>query len=197
MRRFLPILLLIWSAGVRAASDEFQAMLAAFISLDADFIQELYTETGELLDRQQGHMSLQKPRLMRWETSDPRQLMVCDGQSIFLYDPDLEQVIVRSWRDDPTQNPISLFTAEVDLDDWFAIERIDDRYLLTPLDDESLIASIQVYIDYADLPAGFRVVDRSGQVSEVRFNSTHFDRDFAEGHFSFVPPTGVDLLFDD
>lgn len=181
----------------QSAAQEFDVLMDSFSSISGSFIQTIYAESGEVIDQQQGVMSLQKPRLIRWETANPRQIMVCGGDSIYLYDPDLEQVVIRPWRDDPTQNPVSLFTADVDLSEWFAITREESGFDLRPTDPDSLISLIQVFVDASGMPSGFSVSDQPGQLSEVRFEDVSFDTELTPSVFRFAVPDGVDVIVDD
>jgi outer membrane lipoprotein carrier protein len=193
-----PFLLLVAdSIQAQSAAEAFAQMMASFTSVSGGFTQSIYAESGDLIDRQQGQMSLQKPRLIRWETATPRQLMICDGDSIYLYDPDLEQVVIRPWRDDPTQNPVSLFTSDTDLSQWFSIHREAGAFVLESLRPESLIGTIKVLVSEAGLPTGFRIEDQSGQVSEIAFENVKFDQPMPASNFVFQTPPGVDVIVDD
>ena len=201
MMHYLLRLCLILLLGSRAYGQEprqaFDDLMGSFSSISGAFVQTIYAESGEIIDQQRGRMSLQKPRLIRWETADPRQIMVCDGDSIYLYDPDLEQVVIRPWRDDPTQNPVSLFTADVDLSEWFDISQEGSTFELRPIQQGSLINLIQVFVGNSGKPSGFRVSDQPGQVSEVQFEDVDFDVNPSPPTFSFVVPDGVDVIVDD
>lgn len=185
------------SAHAQDAGQAFDELMASFSSISGAFTQTIYAESGEVIDEQRGTMNLQKPRLIRWETASPRQLMVCDGDSIYLYDPDLEQVVIRSWVDDPTQNPVSLFTADVDLTEWFDISQEGSTFELRPTLEGSLIRVIQVYVGESGMPAGFAVSDQPGQVSEVRFEDVEFNVSLEPAVFSFSVPDGVDVIVDE
>jgi outer membrane lipoprotein carrier protein len=195
--RIFLILLIGSRAYGQEPSQAFDDLMASFSSISGAFVQTIYAESGEIIDQQRGRMSLQKPRLIRWETADPRQIMVCDGDSIYLYDPDLEQVVIRPWRDDPTQNPVSLFTADVKLIKWFEISRVGSSFELRPIQQGSLINVIQVFVDESGKPSGFRVSDQPGQVNEVQFEDVDFDVNLTPTTFSFAVPDGVDVIVDD
>lgn len=195
--RIFLILLIGSRAYGQEPSQAFDDLMASFSSISGAFVQTIYAESGEIIDQQRGRMSLQKPRLIRWETADPRQIMVCDGDSIYLYDPDLEQVVIRPWRDDPTQNPVSLFTADVKLIEWFEISRVGSSFELRPIQQGSLINVIQVFVDESGKPSGFRVSDQPGQVNEVQFEDVDFDVNLTPTTFSFAVPDGVDVIVDD
>jgi outer membrane lipoprotein carrier protein len=183
--------------GQDIASD-FSEQLRKLRSLSGQFEQAIYGPDGDLLDRQTGQMTLQRPRLIRWEVERPRQLMLCDGEQIFLYDPDLQQVVVRPWREDPTQNPASLFTADVVLSDWFSIDRDNDGvYSLAPKDSSSIIDEILVNMSAAGIPEGFSVLDSSGQLTRISFTIESVNEPIAVDQFEFVVPVGVDVIVDE
>lgn len=198
--RLIGILLGLSLSQVQAADDPataFGDLLAEIDSMSGDFVQEVRNAEGEVLQTQTGQMTMQRPRQLHWEMESPRQIMICDGEQIYLYDPDLEQVVVRPWRQDPTQNPASLFTSDVELGEWFDISRTDQGYRLTPLKADSMIREIRVPVREDGRPVGFTVVDSSGQVNATRFSNLSFNASYPKERFRFDPPPGVDVIVDE
>ena len=88
--------LLLGPPPVRAdAGAELLERLAALGHLAADFTQAQYGPGGKLLEQATGHVRLLRPKF-RWEVASPYpQIIVADGDELSVYDPDLEQVVVR------------------------------------------------------------------------------------------------------
>lgn len=92
---------LIWVPSVWAdATDQLSSRLAAIQSLSAEFTQLARDAAGREVQSIPGQLALARPNLLRWQTQDPiPQLIVSDGQALWTYDQDLEQV---------TRDPISV-----------------------------------------------------------------------------------------
>src|SRR5437660_1200886 len=77
-------------------SDDLIQLLNNIHTMQATFKQTVLDTKGKILSRSEGKMSLQRPGQFRWDVLRPnRQLIVTNGQKIWIYDVDLEQVTVR------------------------------------------------------------------------------------------------------
>src|SRR5512145_1613931 len=73
-----------------------EAFLASVRTLSANFSQTVRGRDGDVQDRASGTLSLSRPDRFRWDYQKPYvQTIVADGQKLWLYDSDLEQVTVR------------------------------------------------------------------------------------------------------
>ena len=92
MRLFLSIST---SAFCQAPGDLLQTKLNDIRTMTATFKQTVKAK-HRVVSRSSGTMALQRPGRFRWQTVQPMtQLMVADGQQIWVYDKDLEQVTVK------------------------------------------------------------------------------------------------------
>ncbi len=56
-------------------------------------------------------MALQRPGKFRWEVVKPNaQLIIANGSRLWIYDPDLEQVIIRAFKHATGQTPALLLS---------------------------------------------------------------------------------------
>ena len=105
---------------VLASESMLRDFLANIDRLSADFDQKIVDESGMTLDQARGKVYLQRPGKFRWnyagEDSNVSlgQQLVADGESIFLFDPDLEQVTKRSLKDAINQVPSLLLVQDGD-----------------------------------------------------------------------------------
>lgn len=98
MKKILIALLLsISTAGFSETPDVLlQTKLNSIRSMTAVFKQSVKAK-HRVVSRSSGTMALQRPGRFRWQTLQPMaQLMVADGQKIWIYDKDLEQVTVKT-----------------------------------------------------------------------------------------------------
>ena len=94
----LFLMLLLWP--VMAQADAVQRLHDFFrntTSMRADFYQVVFDNQGRKVQEVKGVMQLQRPGKFRWDYKQPYvQLVVGDGEKVWLYDPELEQVTVRA-----------------------------------------------------------------------------------------------------
>jgi chaperone LolA len=65
--------------------------------LQAQFKQYELIEDGRKVDENSGSVWMQSPDLFRWHYKTPyEQLIVADGEQVWVYDEDLQQVTVKS-----------------------------------------------------------------------------------------------------
>src|SRR5688500_17876451 len=95
--RFALFLLLCLSSAVQAAAIErFKSFVRGTQSARADFEQKVWDRGGKLTQEAKGSFVFQRPGLFRWVYAKPvDQLIVGDGQRVWIYDRDLNQVTVR------------------------------------------------------------------------------------------------------
>jgi len=186
------------------AADTARARLDAFAtgvkSISASFEQQIFANKskGKVT---QGTLALKAPRMFRWETTAPtKQLIVADGEKVWIYDPDLEQVTVRSQGTEEAHSPLTVLTDLSQLDRDFTASEQGEHDGLTWLRLKSKDKEPQ--FDYCDL--GFdaktlvrmRFEDTLGNTTEIRFADWQRDPKLKPDAFTFTPPKGVDVIGD-
>src|SRR5262245_5516965 len=96
--------------------------------IEATFHQRLLDDKGELLQESSGTVQLAHPGRFRWETQPPyAQLVVSDGSTVWQYDPDLAQVVVRPLDRRADQVPSMLLAGEIEaVEKQYAISEAGD-----------------------------------------------------------------------
>src|SRR5580704_14348669 len=97
MKKIFLGLLLAFSGFVfsQTSAELLQTKLNAIRSMTANFNQVVKAKNREV-SRSSGIMALERPGRFRWQTKSPmEQLVVADGQKMWIYDVDLEQVTVK------------------------------------------------------------------------------------------------------
>jgi hypothetical protein len=107
-----------------------RAFLAETVTLEARFSQVLLEADSAHAQVSEGSFYLHRPQRFRWDYESPApQLVVADGEHLWLYDPDLEQVTVRRLDDGLSSTPAMLLSGDGVLEDSFrlgaAIARTD------------------------------------------------------------------------
>ena len=170
--------------------------------LHGEFIQTVYDADGQAIEETSGEVSLQAPRQFRWEYKAPfPQLIVADGDRVWIYDPDLEQVSVRRQGNAEQQSPLLVLIDPSELERQFNVEgpkpleHGQSRLVLTPRNPDA--GMTRADLDFGDDGIErMELVDSIGQRTEVRFGAWERNPAFADGWFAFDPPDGVDVVGD-
>lgn len=201
----IPLLALVVSISVAPAraADSARARMEAFskglTSVTADFAQSVTDANGHPGEASRGTMALAAPRLFRWETKSPyEQLIVADGRRVWVYEPDLQQVTVRSQSTEEAHSPLTVLTDLSQLDTQFTTSEAGERDGLVWLKLASKASDPE--FEYAEL--GFsadtlermRFKDQLGSVTEIRFADWKRNPKIPAGTFAFKPPKGVDVI---
>lgn len=204
MRLIAALVALGLAAHVEAA-DTARARMEAFSkglhSVSGSFSQSVTDANGHRGDESRGTLALEAPRQFRWETTAPyQQTIVADGAKVWVYEPDLQQVSVRSQSAAEAHSPLTVLTDLSQLDSQFAAAEGGERDGLIWLRLTSKAKEPE--FDYAEL--GFdattlqrmRFKDQLGNVTEIRFADWRRNPPLPAGTFAFTPPKGVDVVGD-
>lgn len=204
MTRSLCCLALSLAVGATAAAAEPRAVLDAFTrdleGLDGRFAQHVFDANGQLTEETRGRVALSAPRQFRWEYEAPfPQLIVADGDHVWVYDPDLEQAQVRKQSHEEQQSPLAALIDPDELERQFVVTPGEDTegldwIVLTPRDaDDAQVASARLAFSAAGLER-MVMADALGQRTEIVFSGWSRNPAFAPDTFRFVPPEGVDVI---
>ena len=200
---FLPVALVVAMAAASAhasARDDLAKFTAGLKGLDGQFSQQVYDANGKRKESSSGHVALSAPRLFRWEYVKPfPQLIVADGKTVWVHDPDLNQVTKRAQGVEERNSPLTALIDPSKLDKEFIVKELaDDGGLhwlqLTPrTEGEASFQSARLGFDAQGL-SRMRVVDALGQRTEISFSNWKRNPKFAGNTFRYVPPKGVDVV---
>ena len=108
------------------------AYLARLSTLTAGFVQVVQDKQGQVTERATGTLSISRPDRFRWDYQQPyAQTIVADGKKLWLYDPDLEQVTVRSLAQGLGATPAMLLSGSGKVGDAFTAGPIEQLQGLT------------------------------------------------------------------
>lgn len=203
MRHFVFLLLSFFALDVSA--DTARGGLDAFSknlnTVSGNFEQKVTEANNHAGKTSHGRLVLKAPRQFRWDVSDPyKQQIIADGEKVWIYDPDLEQVTVRSQGTEEAHSPLTVLTDLSQLDRDFTTSEQGDHDGLTWLRLKSKDKDPQ--FEYADL--GFdssglqrmKFEDALGNTTEIRFTNWQRNPKLGDDEFKFVVPKGVDVVGD-
>jgi outer membrane lipoprotein carrier protein len=189
------------TAGVAAGAtlDRLREFVRETQTARAQFTQTVVDRAGRTTQSAQGEFLLSRPGKFRWTVDKPyKQLIVGDGEKIWFYDEDLQQVIVRGSRDALGATPAALLAGREDVEkafSWQDLPASDGRDWLaaTPPAKDAAFAEIRRGFDARGLVA-LELLDAFGQRSSIRFTAMQRNPKLPSETFRFVPPKGADVL---
>ncbi len=171
-------------------------------SLRGNFRQQVSDSSGRPIEESFGTLLIQRPGKFRWQTKTPFvQKIIGDGERIWIYDPDLEQVTVRRQGDSFANTPAALLTQGGSLQSKFTIQPIDNRagkYQWVELISKERgdgFEHLLIAMDGNQLKA-IEVEDSLGQRTYIEFRRLRLNAKLSNQSFQFTPPPGVDLVGD-
>ncbi|MGH8089864.1 MAG: outer membrane lipoprotein chaperone LolA [Rudaea sp.] len=187
------------------AADSARARLDAFANgiktISGDFAQRVFDPNGGTGKASSGTLALKAPRQFRWDVAKPyQQLIVADGEKVWVFDPDLEQVTVRAQGTEEAHSPLTVLTDLSQLDRDFSTSEQGAHDGMTWLrlksrDKEPQFAWCDLGFDASGL-ARMDFEDSLGNRTTIAFSHWQRNPKLADGTFHFVPPKGVDVIGD-
>ena len=205
MRRLiLGVLLVLSATAVRAdAVDRLRQFLETTKLMRADFSQTVLPKNGRKPQFSSGSMAIARPHKFRWQIEKPYpQLIVGDGEKVWLHDPELNQVTVKKQGAALAGSPAALLAGEgiAVLEKSFVLKDAGLRDGLewldaTPKNTDSGFEKVRIGFAGAELRA-MELTDSFGQQTSLLFSKVEKNPALPVSTFRFVPPKGADVLGD-
>jgi len=204
---------LIFMLGLLCALLTTQAQAAAVKSLKtfvdqaltfrADFSQTLLDKNLRVIQKASGSMMFERPGKFRWTYEQPyQQLIVGDGQRVWFYDQDLDQVTVRQLDLALGSTPAALLAGSNAIERDFDLLEIEAQegqlewLEAIPKSRESVFELIRLGFSQAGLLREMVLRDSFGQVTWLIFSQIEQNPTLAPDLFQFTPPAGADVISD-
>ena len=123
------------------------------------------------------------------------QQIIADGVTLWIYDEDLEQVIIQPFNNDLAATPAILFSGDLDQLDqaYFVTQLGEGRFELKPEQGGSLFDSMAIVFDN-NKPKSIALTDSLGQTTIIRFTQLELNPVPSVDQFAFEVPEGVDVI---
>jgi outer membrane lipoprotein carrier protein len=197
----LILILILAPASLAAKPTPVQRYFQDLQSLRADFIQRVFDERARVVQTSSGQMLMRKPGQFRWNYRTPaEQIIVADGERLWAYDVDLEQVTVRRLDQALGSTPLALLSGAAPIEDSFEVggaQRRDglDWYELTPSQPQPEFRALRVAFKGETL-VSLELEDHFGQRTRLDFQNLERNPDLDPTLLRFTPPPGVDVVGD-
>jgi outer membrane lipoprotein carrier protein len=184
-----------------AALERLDAFMRRTQSAQGEFEQRIFDRNHRLIQQSSGTLAFQRPGKFRWTYAKPYpQLIVGDGERVWIYDEDLKQVTVRKLDTALGATPAALLAGDNDAMKAFELKDDGEREGLewltaTPRNKETTFERIRMGFSAVGLER-MELTDAFGQTTLLRFIDLRRNPVFDSGLFTFVPPPGVDVIGD-
>lgn len=186
-------------AAVASGLTQLAAFLEGAKNGRAAFVQTVGAKAGGSARTATGTFTFARPGKFRWAYEKPiEQLIVGDGERLWIFDRDLNQVIVRRLDRALGSSPAALLAGDNALEKNFVLADDGDGdglefVVARPRGGESGFDSVRIGLA-GNLPRRMELKDSFGNVTTLRF--ADFERNLAldAAQFRFAPPPGADVV---
>lgn len=186
-------------AGSVKASQSLQRFFDNVSTYSANFEQVILDENFNPIEESSGQMTIKRPGKFRWDYDEPNpQQVVSDGEKVWFYDIELEQITVKPLGRTLGETPASLLAGGQGVEESYTVKDVGDAgsiswVRLTPKAKDS---------DYQNLRLGFvgeqlqilELLDSLGQTTRITLSNGQENPELSDERFRFVPPKGVDVI---
>lgn len=219
--RWILVALTLLGAGAHAAAagegdcpageQALKTRLAALRTLSANFAQQVKAADGHTVQSSAGVLQLAKPGHIYWVAEPPyEQTVVADGTRIWIYDPDLAQVTVKTLHRQLDNSPAALLVGDSDkvlaefrvcaFAEPGAEARKPDaagmRIVLRPLNTDAVYTRVELLFA-GNEPHAIAMTDSLGQRTDIQLHDVVLNQSVDAKLFHFTPPPGVDVFQND
>ena len=188
-------------AAQAAALDQFKSFVSGTKSAKGEFTQQQVRKStnGKATPASSGSFVFARPGKFIWNYQKPyEQLLQADGDQLYIYDKDLNQVTVKKLGNALGSSPAAILFGSNDLEKNFTLSEAGTRDGLEWLNAVPKARDTtfeQISIGLRDgIPQAMELKDTFGQTSVLKF--TNFQRNPALGaqQFKFEIPKGADVI---
>lgn len=187
-----------------AALDQFKSFVATTKSAKGMFTQRLVRSAGgegntKVSSPSTGTFSFARPGKFVWKYEKPyEQLLQADGDKLYIYDKDLNQVTIRALGDALGSSPAAILFGSNDLEKNFTLKEAGTREGMEwleaiPKNQDTTFERINIGLKNG-LPQAMELRDSFGQVSLLSFSEFEKNPPMPAGHFKFSVPKGADMF---
>jgi outer membrane lipoprotein carrier protein len=186
------------AAGVVA---EVQKRYKGVETLTADFVQVTFLKSLNASEEASGKVSFKKPGRMRWTYSTPAgNEMVSDGETIWIYDAELSQVIETQAGRAAAEVALEFLAGTGDIEKGFFSElsgEADGVYILdlVPREATDGVVSVRLEVDKKSFHVVKTIIDDGfGGETTLVLKGVKFNTPLEDEFFKYTVPKGVSVV---
>jgi len=179
--------------------DPLQYFLTDLKSLEAKFVQILINENAEELEKTEGVLYLKPPRSFYWYYQKPySQKIISNGNRLWIFDEDLEQVTIKSIDDKIEQTPAGIILGNESVKEHFVQTSMGEiegyNWIeLTPKDLDAQYKIIKMGF-LEDILGMMIIIDNLEQTTRIDFSDLKKNITLSSDFFNFNVPDNVDIF---
>ncbi len=182
--------------------EQFKAFVVNTKTAKGEFVQvQIKTVNGvsKMGKTSSGTFKFARPGKFIWTYVKPYdQVLQADGDKLYLYDKDLNQVTIKSLGNAIASSPAAILFGSVDLDKNFVMKDVGVKQGVEwleaiPKTKDSQFETIGIGMKDG-VPVGMELRDSFGQLSIVTLKNFEKNPSFAADQFKFVVPQGAEVL---
>ncbi len=181
----------VWADDAQLLKDK----LHKITMLDTSFKQQVTNPAGEVIAQSSGTLLVSRPGKFRWEVKEPEsELMVTNGETLWLYSPFIEQVTLLNTDDAFTGTPFVLLSGGDDAA-WqqYTIKQQGSQFLLSDITAQGPTTQYIFEFNKDDQVKRLLVIDNQGQQSEFKLTHLTSKTLINKNTFYFTVPKGVEV----
>lgn len=178
---------------------ELDLLLRDITTISADILQLIIESDGGVLEETEIKMLLKRPDRLYWETVSPfQELIVTNGEILWNYQPDLEQVTIEDWDSEDSELAAQLLNGRTETlsnDYYVAMINADDNksFELSPKMSDSIYDLVTVsFID--DVLDMIHLDGRNGEQTVWQFNNLVMNSLIENNSFEFEVPDDIEVV---
>lgn len=178
--------------------------LAGYLSninnLEANFVQHTHDGNNDLLQTQKGKMFLTRPNKFKWISEAPyEQVLVSNGETLWQYDPDLEQVTVQKLDGRLSSTPVLLLSGDANMvSEEYEVygEMLQDEhhFVLIPKRNDALFDRLRLEFNSAKNLVRMVIKDEVGQKTVINLSKQKTISNIDKNFYDFIVPDGIDVI---
>lgn len=186
-------------ADDQVAISRLTEMLNKAQTITGRFSQLTLDGSGTQLQETSGELALKRPGLFRWHTDEPmEQLLVSNGEKVWLYDPDLQQVTIQTLDQRLTHTPALLLSGDVSkISENFEITHKEGGdvvdFILKPKAKDTLFDTLRLSFRNGVIN-DMQLIDSVGQRTNILFLGAKMNQKLDAAQFDFKIPEGADVI---
>ncbi|MBT4204668.1 MAG: outer membrane lipoprotein chaperone LolA [Proteobacteria bacterium] len=198
--RFVAVsVMFFWFLVCPVSSDELPVVtyLRGLEFFSSEFQEQRFSPDGAMVSSSQGKCRIHRPRKLYWEYSQPaRQVIISDGETLWIYEPELEQVIKSSISTMASSALSPLLESRERIDKLYTFEARSDLnwWRLRPVSVAKYSEAAKIDIKFMDGKIDqIKLTDPLGFVTKLFFTKIHY-KAVKAAVFDFSPPDNIDVV---
>ena len=187
------------NTSANTAREQLRTFVKQVQSASGDFSQYTVGPQGQTKPAQTGKFLFMRPGRFKWDVLRPyAQQIVSNGQQIYQFDPDLNQVTIRKVDQALGASPAAILFGTGSLEASFDVTALPDKDSMSWLRAKPRISDagfVHLELGFKDgLPQRIVLLDGFGQTTHVQLSGFVRNPGLSTSNFDFVPPKGADVV---